>query len=163
MNLKKKLEERDSLDEDFGSAVAEASFQDRKQAQQIDEEREQAKQAFLDALEADPSLMVTTAGSIFEGWRITEYRGTLSADAVVGSGIPAEFDAIIADLTDQRSLLLGTKMERAKKIAWNELLFRAHEAGANGLLGVRYDVYMLPKSLFGASVTATAVVIESTK
>ena len=58
------------------------------------------------------------------------------------------------------SSLLGSKMERAKRIAWNELLFRAHEAGANGILAIRYDVYMLPKGLFGASVTGTAVVIE---
>lgn len=35
-----------------------------------------------------------------------------------------------------------------------------HEAGANGILAIRYDVHMLPKGLFGASVTGTAVVIE---
>ena len=58
------------------------------------------------------------------------------------------------------SSLLGSKMERVKRIAWNELLFRAHEAGANGILAIRYDVYMLPKGLFGASVTGTAVAIE---
>ena len=34
------------------------------------------------------------------------------------------------------------------------------EAGANGILAIRYDVYMLPKGLFGASVTGTAVAIE---
>ena len=105
---------------------------------------------------------MTTAGSSFEGWRVTEYRGTLSTDAVVGGlGLPAEADAIVSDLTDQRSLLLGSKMERAKRIAWNELLFRAHEAGANGILAIRYDVYMLPKGLFGALWThGTAVAIE---
>ena len=150
MSLEEALEKRDELDEDFGSDLADASPQ----------EREQAKQAFLDALEENPSLMMTTAGSSFEGWRVTEYRGTLSTDAVVGAGLPAEADAIVSDLTDQRSLLLGSKMERAKRIAWNELLFRAHEAGANGILAIRYDVYMLPKGLFGASVTGTAVAIE---
>ncbi|MFR5092808.1 MAG: heavy metal-binding domain-containing protein [Adlercreutzia equolifaciens] len=106
-------------------------------ALEADEKREQAKQAFLDALEKNPLLMMTTAGSSFEGWRVTEYRGTLSTDAVVGAGLPAEADAIVSDLTDQRSLLLGSKMERAKRIAWNELLFRAHEAGANGILAIR--------------------------
>lgn len=160
MSLEKALEKRDELDEDFGSGLAGASPEERKQAIEADKERERAKQAFLDALEKDPSLMMTTAGSSFEGWHVTDYRGTLSTDAVVGAGIPAAADAIVSDLTDQRSLLLGSKMERAKKIAWNELLFRAHEAGANGLLAIRYDVYMLPKGLFGASVTGTAVVIE---
>ena len=110
MSLEEALEKRDELDEDFGSDLADASPQKRKQALEADEKREQAKQAFLDALE--------------------------------------------------RSLLLGSKMERAKRIAWNELLFRAHEAGANGILAIRYDVYMLPKGLFGASVTGTAVAIE---
>ena len=148
MSLEEALEKRDELDEDFGSDLADASPQERKQALEADEKREQAKQAFLDALEKNPSLMMTTAGSSFEGWRVTEYRGTLSTDAIV------------SDLTDQRSLLLGSKMERVKRIAWNELLFRAHEAGANGILAIRYDVYMLPKGLFGASVTGTAVAIE---
>ena len=138
MSLEEALEKRDELDEDFGSDLADASPQERKQALEADEKREQAKQAFLDALEKNPSLMMTTAGSSFEGWRVTEYRGTLSTDAVVGAGLPAEADAIVSDLTDQRSLLLGSKMERAK----------------------RYDVYMLPKGLFGASVTGTAVAIE---
>ena len=141
MSLEEALEKRDELDEDFGSDLADASPQKRKQALEADEKREQAKQAFLDALENNPSLMMTTAGSSFEG-------------------LPAEADAIVSDLTDQRSLLLGSKMERAKRIAWNELLFRAHEAGANGILAIRYDVYMLPKGLFGASVTGTAVAIE---
>lgn len=160
MSLEEALEKRDELDEDFGSDLADASPQERKQALEADEKREQAKQAFLDALEKNPSLMMTTAGSSFEGWRVTEYRGTLSTDAVVGAGLPAEADAIVSDLTDQRSLLLGSKMERVKRIAWNELLFRAHEAGANGILAIRYDVYMLPKGFFGASVTGTAVAIE---
>lgn len=160
MSLEEALEKRDELDEDFGSDLVKASPQERKQAIEADKQREKAKRAFLDALEKDPSLMITTAGSSFEGWRVTDYRGTLSTDAVVGAGLPAEADAIVSDLTDQRSLLLGGKMERAKKIAWNELLFRAYEAGANGILGVRYAVYMLPKGLFGASVTGTAVALE---
>lgn len=160
MNIQKAIERRDSLDEDFGSDILDTSKESREKAAEADQEREKVKQAFLDELEANPSLMITTAGNNFEGWHITEYRGTLSTDAVVGAGVPAEFDAIVADLTDQRSLLLASKMERAKKIAWNELLFRAHQVGANGVLGIRYDVYMLPKSLFGASVTGTAVLIE---
>ena len=110
-SLEEALEKRDELDEDFGSDLADASPQERKQALEADEKREQAKQAFLDALEKNPSLMMTTAGSSFEGWRVTEYRGTLSTDAVVGAGLPAEADAIVSDLTDQRSLLLGSKMD----------------------------------------------------
>ena len=94
MSLEEALEKRDELDEDFGSDLADASPQKRKQALEADEKREQAKQAFLDALEKDPSLMMTTAGSSFEGWRVTEYCGTLSTDAVVGAGLPAEADAI---------------------------------------------------------------------
>lgn len=160
MSLEKALEKRDELDEDFGSDLADVPLEERRQAIEADKKRERAKQTFLDALEKGPSLMITTAGSSFEGWHVTDYRGTLSTDAVVGSGIPAAADAIISDLTDQRSLLLGKKMERAKKIAWNELLFRAHKAGANGLLAIRYDVYMLPKGLFGTSVTGTAVTLK---
>lgn len=88
MSLEEALEKRDELDEDFGSDLADASPQERKQALEADEKREQAKQAFLDALEKNPSLMMTTAGSSFEGWRVTEYRGTLSTDAVVGAAFP---------------------------------------------------------------------------
>lgn len=118
------------------------------------------KRAFLAALEEDPQLLVSTAGSSFEGMPVRAYLDTISADGVVGSGLPSMADAVIADLTDQRSLELAQKMERAKRIAWEELLWRAHKLGADGVLGVRYDVYMPFAGAFGASVTATAVKLD---
>ena len=72
MNIEKALERRDELDEDFGSGITETSPEGRKKDTEADKEREEAKKTFLAALEADPSLMLTTAGSNFEGWRITE-------------------------------------------------------------------------------------------
>ena len=44
MSLEEALEKRDELDEDFGSDLADASPQERKQALEADEKREQAKQ-----------------------------------------------------------------------------------------------------------------------
>lgn len=116
-----------------------------------------AKIQFLSDLEKNPQLLLTTAGSSFDGFRVTEYLDTISTDGMVGSGIPSAVDAVAADLTGQRSMELAQKMERAKRIAWEELLWRAHQRGADGVLGVRYDVYMPYAGLFGASVTATAV------
>lgn len=116
-----------------------------------------AKIQFLSELEKNPQLLLTTAGSSFDGFRVTEYLDTISTDGMVGSGIPSAVDAVAADLTGQRSMELAQKMERAKRIAWEELLWRAHQRGADGVLGVRYDVYMPYAGLFGASVTATAV------
>ena len=124
-----------------------------------------AESSAADAQEAKQIGTVTTNGGNLNvrtgaGLDNTAFTQLPNGTVVDVIGSPAEADAIVSDLTDQRSLLLGSKMERAKRIAWNELLFRAHEAGANGILAIRYDVYMLPKGLFGASVTGTAVAIE---
>ncbi len=119
-----------------------------------------AKVQFLDELQKNPQLLIATAGSAFDGFRITEYLDTISTDGMVGSGIPSAVDAITVDLTGQRSMELAQKMQRAKRIAWEELLWRAHQLGADGVLGVRYDVYMAYSGMFGASVTATAVKLE---
>lgn len=85
-----------------------------------------AKIQFLSDLEKNPQLLLTTAGSSFDGFRVTEYLDTISTDGMVGSGIPSAVDAVAADLTGQRSMELTQKMERAKRIAWEELLWRAH-------------------------------------
>lgn len=118
------------------------------------------KAEFLERLKADPKLLVATAGSTFDGLGVKEYLETISTDGMVGSGIPSAVDAVAADLTGQRSMELAEKMSRAKRIAWEELLWKAHQLGADGVLGVRYDVYMPYTGMFGASVTATAVKLE---
>lgn len=119
-----------------------------------------AKTQFLEALKKNPDLLISTAGSSFDGYTIAEYLDTISTDGMVGSGIPSAVDAVAADLTGQRSMELARKMGRAKRIAWEELLWRAHQLGADGVVGVRYDVYMPYAGLFGASVTATAVTLD---
>ena len=116
-----------------------------------------AKRAFLQKLQDDPQLLISTTGSSFEGHAVEAYLGTISTDGVVGSSFPSAADAIGADLAGTRSLELAEKTGRAKKIAWEELLWRAYDMGADGILGVRYDVYMPYAGAFGASVTATAV------
>lgn len=121
------------------------------------EQENAEKRAFLKALNENPQLIISTAGSSFDGIKVETYLDTISVDGIVGSSIPSAADAIATDLTGQRSIELAKKMERAKRIAWEELLWRAHVLGANGVLGVRYDIYMPYAGAFGASVTATAV------
>lgn len=128
-----------------------------KDDQSANAQESAAKQSFLNELKSHPELLITTAGSSFDGLTITAYLDTISTDGIVGSGFPSAADAIAADLSGQRSIELGLKMERAKQIAWDELLWRAHKLGADGIIGIRYDVYMPFTGIFGASVTGTAV------
>lgn len=148
-NLRERVDRRDEAALDTFARTDTAATQENA-----------AKIQFLSELEKNPQLLLTTAGSSFDGFRVTEYLDTISTDGMVGSGIPSAVDAVAADLTGQRSMELAQKMERAKRIAWEELLWRAHQRGADGVLGVRYDVYMPYAGLFGASVTATAVKLD---
>lgn len=148
-NLRERVDRRDEAALDTFARTDAAATQENA-----------AKIQFLSDLEKNPQLLLTTAGSSFDGFRVTEYLDTISTDGMVGSGIPSAVDAVAADLTGQRSMELAQKMERAKRIAWEELLWRAHQRGADGVLGVRYDVYMPYAGLFGASVTATAVKLD---
>lgn len=155
------LHNRDTLaEDDFKGALTEDA--DARSSQKAEEQTEDAeKRRFLSELKDNPALMITTTGSTFDGIRIESYLGTLSTDGIVGSGIPSKLDAIVSDLSGERSIELAQKMERAKGIAWEELLWRAHKLGANGIVGIRYDVYMPFSGAFGASVTATAVSVSA--
>lgn len=154
----KKYEDQPDWEDRRDMAVEDASWGNSDSETRKQEDAE--KRAFLEALDENPQLLITTAGSSFDGLKIETYLDTISTDGMVGSSLPSAADAIAADLSGQRSIELAMKMERAKRIAWEELLWRAYKLGANGLLGVRYDVYMPYNGVFGVSVTATAVKLD---
>ncbi len=126
--------------------------QKQKQAQQA-QQRQELKQHI-------DNILLTT-GSSFDGYRVQKYLGILTADVVMGTGFLSELSASLSDLLGVNDNAFSLKMERAREIAEEKLLYEAAtKAGANALLGVKYDYEIFSGNLIAVTICGTAVLIE---
>ena len=132
----------------------------------IDEKR--AKQEERAAYEAEnerryreekDSILVTT-GFNFDGYKVTEYHGVVSCDAIVGTGIATDIASSLSDLAGTKSNMLADKIQEGKQHAYGKMLKKAVMLGGNAVLGVSYNVYVCIGNMLGASVAGTSVTIE---
>lgn len=106
-------------------------------------------------------MIVTTTPSI-EGRRITDYRGVVAGEAILGANLFKDLFAGIRDLVGGRSSTYERELQRARDIAMQELEQRASELGANAVVGVDLDYEVLGQSngMLMVSASGTAVVLE---
>ena len=104
-------------------------------------------------------MIVTTTNSI-EGRRITDYRGVVVGEAIMGANIVRDFLANITDVIGGRSGAYETKLQDARDIAMREIEGRAAALGANAVVGVDLDYEVVGDSMLMVSVSGTAVVVE---
>ncbi|MBY5974148.1 hypothetical protein PSM7751_03926 [Pseudooceanicola marinus] len=104
-------------------------------------------------------MIVTTTNSI-EGRRITDYRGVVVGEAIMGANIVRDFFANITDVIGGRSGAYETKLQDARDIAMREIEGRAAALGANAVVGVDLDYEVVGDSMLMVSVSGTAVVVE---
>ncbi|SDY93119.1 YbjQ family protein [Tindallia californiensis] len=103
--------------------------------------------------------MIVTSGYHFEGYKINEYLGFISAETVLGMGIFRGLSATVANLAGTESAALRGKLKSAKKIVMEEIMMQAAERGANAIVGVDLDYTMFGGELLGIIVSGTAVEI----
>lgn len=101
-----------------------------------------------------------TTGYNFEGYRIVEYKGIVSGDAVIGTGFINEFSASISDLLGVQSNAFSNKMNEVKEIALDNLVQNALIEGGNAVIGVDFDYITFNNNMLGISVNGTSVTIE---
>lgn len=106
-------------------------------------------------------MIVTTTPSI-EGKSITEYKGIVTGEAILGANIFKDFFAGIRDIVGGRSATYENELRTAKEIALQEMQERATALGANAIVGVDLDYENLGASGGMLMVTAsgTAVVVR---
>jgi len=103
-------------------------------------------------------MIVTTTNSV-EGYRITDYRGVVVGEAIMGANIVRDFFASVTDVIGGRSGAYEGKLRDAREVAFNELRQHAQELGANAVVGVDLDYEVVGESMLMVSVSGTAVVL----
>ena len=102
-------------------------------------------------------MIVTTTPSV-EGRKITNYKGIVVGEAILGANVFRDVFAAITDIVGGRSGAYEQEMGKARELALHELEERAAEKGANAVVGVDLDYEVINKMLM-VSASGTAVVL----
>ena len=103
--------------------------------------------------------MILTTTSTIEGYKVTDYRGIVVGEAIMGANVVRDFFAGITDIIGGRSGAYESKLQDARDTAMAELEQRAQAAGANAVIGIDLDYEVVGDSMLMVSVSGTAVVI----
>mgnify|MGYP003602218043 CR=1 FL=1 len=106
-------------------------------------------------------MLVTTTPTV-EGRKITQYRGIVTGEAILGANVFKDLFAGIRDIVGGRSATYERELQRARDIALAELQERAGQMGANAVVGIDLDYEVLGQGngMLMVSASGTAVVLE---
>lgn len=102
-------------------------------------------------------MIITTTPSI-EGKTITEYRGIVVGEAIMGANVVRDVFASITDIVGGRSGAYESKLQDARETALRELEERCRAVGGNAVVGVDLDYEVVGQSMLMVSASGTAVV-----
>jgi len=103
-------------------------------------------------------MILTTTNSI-EGHKITDYKGVVVGEAIMGANIVRDFFASVTDIVGGRSGAYETKLKDARDEAMRELEERAAALGANAVVGIDLDYEVVGDSMLMVSASGTAVLV----
>ncbi|OUS21819.1 hypothetical protein DI396_04635 [Litorivita pollutaquae] len=103
--------------------------------------------------------MITTTTNTIEGYKITDYKGIVVGEAIMGANVVRDLFAGITDIIGGRSGAYESKLADARETAIDELQQRAADLGANAVVGVDLDYEVVGNSMLMVSASGTAVVI----
>ena len=104
--------------------------------------------------------MIITTTNTVDGHKITDYRGIVVGEAIMGANIFRDFFAQITDVVGGRSGAYESKLQDARDTALNELEQRAAALGATAVVGVDLDYEVVGESVLMVSASGTAVVLD---
>ena len=104
--------------------------------------------------------MIITTTNTVDGRAITDYRGIVVGEAIMGANVFRDFFAQITDVVGGRSGAYESKLQDARDTALNELEARAAALGADAVVGVDLDYEVVGESMLMVSASGTAVVLD---
>lgn len=106
-------------------------------------------------------MIITTTPNV-EGYRVSEYLGVVTGEAILGANVFKDFFAGIRDILGGRSAAYEGELRKARDIAFQEIAERAAEVGANAVVGVDLDYETVGNqgSMLMVTVSGTAVRVE---
>ncbi|NNG05740.1 MAG: heavy metal-binding domain-containing protein [Inquilinus sp.] len=106
-------------------------------------------------------MLVTTTATL-QDRTITDYKGVVTGEAILGANIFKDLFAGIRDIVGGRSAAYEEELRRAKDMALAEMVQQARDAGANAVIGVDLDYETVGQggSMLMVAAAGTAVVVE---
>lgn len=83
--------------------------------------------------------MILSTTPTLEGKTITEYKGLVVGEAILGANIVKDIFAGIRDIVGGRSGAYEKELVKAREIAMSELSQRGEELGADAIVGIDLD------------------------
>jgi uncharacterized protein YbjQ (UPF0145 family) len=105
--------------------------------------------------------MLLSTTPTLEGMPIKQYKGIVTAEAIIGANIVKDLFAGIRDIVGGRSGTYERVIEEARQNAMAEIQQRAAQLGANAIVGIDLDFETVGSggSMLMVIATGTAVVI----
>jgi uncharacterized protein YbjQ (UPF0145 family) len=107
-----------------------------------------------------PHNMTTTAFEV-PGFRVVENLGVVRGVVVRSRSIVGTFGAGLQSLLGGNISIFTELAERTRQQAFETMLTQAHLAGANAVIGVRYDATEMMKGVTEVLCYGTAVRVET--
>jgi len=107
-----------------------------------------------------PILMTTT--NAIEGYRIRQYLGIVTGEAIIGANIFRDFLAGLRDIFGGRSRSYEKVLQEARQTALKEMAEAAMRPGANAVIGVDIDyetISMGSSNMLMVTASGTAVLL----
>ncbi|MEM7423167.1 MAG: heavy metal-binding domain-containing protein [Pseudomonadota bacterium] len=103
--------------------------------------------------------MIITTTPAIEGRKITDYKGIVVGEAILGANVIRDVFAGITDILGGRSSAYEEELAKARKTALDEMEERAAALAANAVVGVDLD-YEVINNMLMVSASGTAVTVE---
>lgn len=103
--------------------------------------------------------MIVTTTPTVEGRRISQYKGIVVGEAILGANVIRDVFAGITDILGGRSGAYEQELGRARATALAEMEERAVALGGNAVVGVDLD-YEVINNMLMVSASGTAVVLD---
>jgi len=101
-------------------------------------------------------MILTTTPSI-EGKTITEYKGIVTGETIIGANIFKDFFAGIRDIVGGRSAAYEKVLKEAKDTSLAEMSEAASKLGANAVVGIDLDYETIGQGMLMVTASGTAV------
>ena len=104
--------------------------------------------------------MIVSTTPTLEGRTITEYRGLVTGEAILGANIFKDLFAGIRDIVGGRSGAYEQELARARQIAIEEMSAAGQALGADAIVGVDLDYETVGQAGSMLMVTASGTAVK---
>ncbi len=104
-------------------------------------------------------MIITTTNSV-EGHAVSEYKGIVMGEAIIGANILKDLFAAVRDVVGGRAGAYEDALRSARQEALREMANRAQELGADAVIGVDIDYEVLGKAGSMLMVTSAGTAVR---